>query len=116
MRISDWSSDVCSSDLAQAAQHADRGVERDVLERAAAVLLEGLLDRRARPPFGGEGVVGVDREGPVGRRRRQGGSGNRGGCKESEKAHASLPRSMGRLALRNAHGRASWRERGCTNG
>src|SRR3546814_10716490 len=45
---------------AQAAQHADRGVERDVLERAAAVLLEGLLDRRARPPFGGEGVVGVE--------------------------------------------------------
>src|SRR3546814_15277946 len=47
------------------------------------------------PPFVGEGVVGVDREGPVGRRRRQGGSGNRGGCKESEKAHASLHRSMG---------------------
>src|SRR3546814_320510 len=102
-RISDWSSDGCSSDLAlqaQAAQHTDGGVERDVLQRAAAVLLEGLLDGRARPPVGGEGVVGVDREGLVGgggRQRREARAHQEGGggCKESEKAHASLHSSYG---------------------
>src|SRR3546814_4223903 len=51
MRISDWSSDVCSSDLrlvghgqdvAQRLQVADRGVDVDRLDRVAAEHVDGV--------------------------------------------------------------------------
>src|SRR3546814_1688601 len=66
MRISDWSSDVCSSDLA-----FDRGVEVCIGEDDGAVLAaqfkrniaqtfrRGLHDGRAGPRFSGEGD-GID--------------------------------------------------------
>src|SRR3546814_13324123 len=94
MRIGDWSSDVCSSDLAEAAglklappYRADRVAEREAADdvRAAGdrremeVLLDGGVDvveglrHQRRPgrrhgPDGGE-VVGVDRAVAVLRKR-----------------------------------------------
>ena len=48
MRISDWSSDVCSSDLQERLKHAPKRLRRDkgkLDELAAVVLLEDYLAR-----------------------------------------------------------------------
>ena len=52
------------------AEDPDGGVEPDEVQVAIALSLEGLLDLRAGPPVGDEGVVGVDGQGLFVRRRR----------------------------------------------
>src|SRR3546814_9175962 len=49
MRISDWSSDVCSSDLFALDFH-DRRVEEDVHQQRHVVLFEGIEQKRQRHP------------------------------------------------------------------
>src|SRR3546814_9881346 len=48
MRISDWSSDVCSSDLISSAEHVDDLDRRDELEAGS---LFDLLERQVVPSF-----------------------------------------------------------------
>src|SRR3546814_16043262 len=70
MRISDWSSDVCSSDLTRAVGRPGKGFERAVRNRVDEAAVAGarfLLDRR---PFGvghegGPGRFHRGRVGPV---------------------------------------------------
>src|SRR3546814_3110794 len=54
MRISDWSSDVCSSDLFGCARHRHRDARDEKLCRAQALALarpfDGLADRDGAPP------------------------------------------------------------------
>ncbi len=45
-----------------APERADGGIRRNDLEDAAAFGLESLLDGGSGPPFGGEGIIGVDGE------------------------------------------------------
>src|SRR3546814_13732164 len=60
MRISDWSSDVCSSDLAVlrlplvVGRHADAGLPADVLDRHAGI---GLLEDRDDLGIGETGLL-----------------------------------------------------------
>src|SRR3546814_20509361 len=56
MRISDWSADVCSSDLTGKAQQLRRFVAQchDLLDAFGVIVLAG-----ARPLVGGAGVVGA---------------------------------------------------------
>src|SRR3546814_19008356 len=66
MRISDWSSDVCSSDLAAAAQAAPAADRIDVDAQAARRLQDRRADREAAaPPRGGEDDEGAVPGSPV---------------------------------------------------
>src|SRR3546814_3744579 len=72
MRISDWSSDVCSSDLERGLFGGDRrifgngdvdsgvagggGIEQD----KAGVCRHQLVTRAKRPPFAGDRIIGAD--------------------------------------------------------
>src|SRR3546814_3474812 len=77
MRISDWSSDVCSSDLetddidarpdgAMRALAEQRDEQRRQAERFAAVIID---EREGEP---GDGVDGIGRQRPVEEHRRHG--------------------------------------------
>src|SRR3546814_6722786 len=83
MRISDWSSDVCSSDLLELADNADDNVRADlgiedlddpflghVVERLAELLGLGRIDEgNAAKDFGSEvGKTGDRHVGPLGQR------------------------------------------------
>src|SRR3546814_14014567 len=62
MRISDWSSDVCSSDLASADEIEAEGVRRALARAAAADLRIVVLDATAWPSLPAElrGRLGAD--------------------------------------------------------
>src|SRR3546814_2886875 len=46
MRISEWSSDVCSSDLAVDARHADRNFETEILIHPEFRIVQATIKRR----------------------------------------------------------------------
>src|SRR3546814_18789488 len=98
MRISDWSSDVCSSDLKPIAVHSP--------------ILFFALDREiADEAFPGD-IIGIPNHGTL-----------RVGDTLSEKAGVRFtglpnfaPEILRRVALKDQIGRASWRERVCQYG
>src|SRR3546814_14634060 len=101
MRISDWTSDVCSSDLA----------DRTQVEAGTEMAFAAGQDRDARAFFGGEGREGVaQRDGGRGidgvalRRPVDGDDGNRA------IAHDENGRSEGRRG--GEEGGRTWRNRG----
>src|SRR3546814_1958815 len=51
MRISDWSSDVCSSDLQRHIGQADAGVDREIIDALFGLLDEGVAEDFPRPVF-----------------------------------------------------------------
>src|SRR3546814_13638080 len=58
MRISDWSSDVCSSDLDQPGDDAERAfrANEQLLQIIAGVILDHLVQRRNHPAIGEHGL------------------------------------------------------------
>src|SRR3546814_5871741 len=89
MRISDWSSDVCSSDLRERPAAQDR-FEKPVERRRSRV------DHRQRKDAGGEAGAGSrqgDAVGDVARKRPRGGRGRRRLCVRAVRDRLQRPRS-----------------------
>src|SRR3546814_1658983 len=94
MRISDWSSDVCSSDLKYLAVHRHPGLRQTgcTLDIGQAVIFWQKVDVFLLPQHCDQIILGRDQLTPVG--------------------DAGLT-GQARKVLRRQIGRASWRERVC---